>query len=399
MSLPTIYLPHHLGKQLDLGHPWIYRDRIVSAARDESRGGPRLSSGTWVKVQCGKRVLYGLWDDRGSIAVRLFSRQQVPDAHWVRDRIDRAWQMRAPLWQDRGHLSEGTTAFRVLYGEGDGMPGVVVDLYNDYAVLQSYTDSLDVIVPWVVEGLRDCIDLKGVLRRDPSGRVQTLWGRSPGPEVIVQENGLRLGVNLIAGQKTGLFLDHRENRQYLEAWCKSKRILNCFAYTGAFSLYAIRGGASEVTGVDIAPQTAEATRRNFELNGFEPDAHPVIVADCFDLLEQYASQDRSFDLIILDPPSLAQSKKSRHAAIRAYTRLNQLAMCCLPPGGHLATASCTSQVSPQAFRDLLGEASARAGKRFLILHEAGHAIDHPVPAHFPEGRYLKFVFGQVEGAI
>ena len=116
-------------------------------------------------------------------------------------------------------------------------------------------------------------------------------------------------------------------------------------------------------------------------------------------MAQYAAQGRRFDLIVLDPPSLAQSKKSRYAAIRAYTRLNQLAMRCLEPGGQLATASCTSQVSPQAFRELLGDAAARAGKRFLILHEAGHALDHPVPAHFPQGRYLKFIFGQVEGVI
>lgn len=400
MSLPTIYLPVELSKQLERGHPWIYRDRILNAAQAGKREIPHLPAGTWVKVQCGKQVMYGLWDNTSPIAVRLFSRRQVPDARWVRERIDRAWRMRAPLWQTGHHSAEGTTAFRALYGEGDGVPGIVVDLYNDYAVVQIYAASLDAILPWVIEGLRACISLKGVLRRDSaSDRVQILWGRAPGPEVIVQENGLRLGVNLIAGQKTGLFLDHRENRRYLEQWCEGKRILNCFAYTGAFSLYALRGGAAEVTSVDIAPQTAEAARRNLGLNGFDPDAHPFLVADCFRLLEQYASLGRLFDLIILDPPSLAQAKKSHHAAIRAYTRLNQLAMRCLAPGGQLATASCTSQVSPQAFCELLGDASARAGKRFSILHEAGHAIDHPVPAHFSEGRYLKFVFGQVEDVI
>jgi 23S rRNA (cytosine1962-C5)-methyltransferase len=206
-------------------------------------------------------------------------------------------------------------------------------------------------------------------------------------------------VDLAAGQKTGLYLDHRENRRYLEAWCAGKRVLNCFAYTGAFSLYAIRGSATQVTGVDIAPQVAAEAARNLQLNGFDVDAHPYIVADCFELLQEYVTQDRQFDLVILDPPSLARARKSRHAALRAYVRLNQAAMRCLPPGGLLATASCTSQVSPQAFREALGEAAARAGKRLLILREAGQAIDHPVPAHFIEGRYLKFVLGRVQEII
>jgi 23S rRNA (cytosine1962-C5)-methyltransferase len=226
-----------------------------------------------------------------------------------------------------------------------------------------------------------------------------LWGRKPPRDLIVEENGLRLYVDLLAGQKTGLYLDHRENRRYLEAWCGGKRVLNCFAYTGAFSLYALRGGAAQVTGVDIAPQAAGEAARNLQLNGFDVDVNSFIVADCFELLQQYATQERRFDMVILDPPSLARAKKSRHAATRAYVRLNQSAMRCLPPGGLLATASCTSQVSPQAFREALGEAAARAGRRLLILHEAGQAIDHPVPAHFNEGRYLKFILGRVQEII
>ena len=190
-------------------------------------------------------------------------------------------------------------------------------------------------------------------------------------------------------------MDQRENRAYLEQWCTGQRVLNCFAYTGAFSLYAVRGGAREVISADIAPGAVEGTRRNLALNGFDPDAHPSIVADCFEVLDEYASRGKRFGLVILDPPSLARAKKSQHAALRAYTRLNQAAMRCLPPGGLLATASCTSQVSPSAFRSMLGDAAAGTGRRFLVLHEAGHPIDHPVPAHFLEGRYLKFCLGRV----
>jgi 23S rRNA (cytosine1962-C5)-methyltransferase len=317
----------------------------------------------------------------------------APDEAWVRERIHQAWQVRAPLRAPDGE----TTAYRWLYGESDGLPGVVVDLYGDYAIVETYAESLDVLIDGIVKGLRSCTRLKGILLRRDGLRV--LWGRQPSRDLIVEENGLRLYVDLRAGQKTGLYLDHRENRHYLEPWCAGKRVLNCFAYTGAFGLYALRGGAVQVTSVDTAAQAAQEAARNLEINGHDSDAHPFVVADCFELLPEYATQGREYDLIILDPPSLARAKKSRHAAQRAYVHLNQAAMRCLPPGGLLATASCTSQVSPQSFRLALGEAAARADKRLLILHEAGHAIDHPVAAHFPEGRYLKFVLGQVQARI
>lgn len=378
-SLPTVYAPHELGRHLRRGHPWIYRDRLPKA--------PHLSSGTWVQVRCGRFTGYGLWDERSAIAVRVFSHRKVPDAAWIADRVRSAWEMRASLRRT------GTTAYRWLYGEGDGVPGIVVDLYGSYAVIETYADSLQHLLGWVVEGLRACTKLRGIMLRGET--TTTLWGRTPPRDLIVQENGLRFYADLNAGQKTGLFLDHRDNRLYLEPWCTGKRVLNCFAYTGAFALYAVRGGATEVTSVDIGSQTADATRRNLALNGFDADAHPAIVADCFDLLGDYASRGKVFDLIILDPPSLARAKKSRHAAVRAYQHLNQAAMACLTCGGLLATASCTSQVSPAAFRDVLGEAAAGAGKRLLVMHEAGHALDHPVPAHFGEGRYLKFILGMV----
>lgn len=403
MSIPVIFLPAQLSQQLKRGHPWIYRNQVLSDLR--------LPSGTWVQVQCGKWTGYGLWDARSPIAVRVFSQTQVPDANWIAQRVHEAWQRREPLRSPQHQSQDGrpTSAYRWLFGEGDGMPGVVVDLYNDYAVLQTYAESLEAVVPWVVEGLKACTRLKGILRRSmdtgqtKAKQTATLWGRLPGQDLIVQENGLRLAVNLSEGQKTGLFLDHRENRRFIEEWCRGRRVLNCFAYTGAFSLYAVRGGAAGVVSVDIAPQAAEEARRNLSLNGFDPDAYPFIVADCFDLLDQYAANGMpggtSFDLIILDPPSLAHAQKSKFAALRAYARLNQAAMRCLPPGGLLATASCTSQVSPDDFRTMLGDAAARAGKRLLILHEAGHALDHPVPAHFPEGRYLKFIFGRIESLL
>jgi 23S rRNA (cytosine1962-C5)-methyltransferase len=383
MSPYVIYLPRELRKQIQQGHPWIYRDSLPEQVS--------LLPGTWVQVRCGKLARYGLWDAQSPIAVRLFSSQQVPDGAWIAERVRQAWKLRAPL------RNQGITAYRWVYGEGDGIPGVVVDLYAQYAVIETYADSVETLLDWIVPALRASAPLRGILLR--KGRVRSLWGREPPRDLIVEEHGLRMHVDLFAGQKTGLFLDQRENRRYLEEWCAGQQVLNCFAYTGGFTLYAVRGGADRVVSVDIAPQTAHAARDNLSLNGFDPDQHPFVVGDCFELLDTYAAQGERFDLIVLDPPSLARSKKSRHAALRAYGRLNQSAMRCIPPGGLLATASCTSQVSPQAFRDMLGAAAAQAGRRMLILHEAGQALDHPVPAHFGEGRYLKFVLGRIELAL
>ncbi len=348
---------------------------------------PDLPSGTWVRVRCAQFTGFGLWDDESPIAVRVFSQLQPPDAEWISQRIQQAWLLREPL------RTESTSAYRWVYGEGDGIPGVVVDLYGHYAVIRTYAESVETIVDWVVDGLNSSADLKGILHRGQEMRL--LWGRQPPRDMIVEENGLRLHVDLYSGQKTGLYFDHREHRSYLERWCAGLRVLNCFAYTGAFTLYAVRGGASEVVSVDVAAPAVGEVGRNLELNGFDPDEHPALVADCFELLEQYAAEGRQFDMVILDPPALARSRRSYEAAVHAYTRLNRAAVECLPGGGLLATASCTACVSVDEFRSILSDAAARARKRLLIVHQAGQPIDHPVPVHFPEGRYLKFVLAVV----
>jgi 23S rRNA (cytosine1962-C5)-methyltransferase len=172
-------------------------------------------------------------------------------------------------------------------------------------------------------------------------------------------------------------------------------VLNCFSYTGAFSVYAARGGAYQVTSCDIAPQASDEAIQNFRLNGFDPEQHEFLSEDCFDLLTRYVQEGRKFDLVILDPPSFAHAKKNVHAALRGYNRLNQLAVKVIKEGGLLASASCTSYISPEQFKQMLGEASASVQKRLLILHEAGQPLDHPVPAHFMEGRYLKFVLARI----
>jgi 23S rRNA (cytosine1962-C5)-methyltransferase len=383
LPLPVIQVASHMRNRLVQGHPWIYRDRIPDP--------PALPPGSVVRVQCGRWQGVGVWDPEGSIAVRLLSQQRPPDAAWVADRVAEAWALRAPI------RATPTTAYRWLHGEGDGLPGLVVDLYGAFAVVQTYSPAVEPLVPWVLEALHAHTRLRGVVHRAGDG-VAVVWGASAPDDLTVEEHGLLFGVDLERGQKTGLYFDQRENRRWLEPWCAGRRVLDCFAYTGAFTLYALRGGAAEVTSVDVAP-TAGAVQRNLELNGFAPGGHSFVQADCFELLADYGQQGRRFDLVIVDPPAFARSKKQRRAALRSYTRLNQLALRCVEPGGWLATASCTAQVSPSAFREALAEAGRIAGCRVQVVHEAGQPPDHPVLAAFPEGRYLKFVVARVSWLV
>jgi 23S rRNA (cytosine1962-C5)-methyltransferase len=404
-KLPDIQLPGHLKERLAQGHPWVYRNHVPP--------GVRLPSGAWVRARCGGWAGYGLWDAERPIAIRVFSECQLPDAAWVRERVAAAWDLRAPLRE------AGCTAYRWLFGEGDGLPGLTVDRYGDFAVVAAYMAGAGQLIDWLADALNDVAPLRGIVLRqrdaddvesttdhrppttgtdsDTSvvGRRSSIWGASPPKNLVVREHGIQLYADLRGGQKTGLFLDQRENRRYVEGISAGRSVLNCFAYTGGFSLYALRGGASSVVSADIGKGLAAAAAANVALNGFDAARHDFVTADCFELLGRYADEGRRFDLVILDPPSFAKSRQSRFAAIRAYTRLNALALRCVAPGGLLASASCTSQVGPEAFKEMLAAAGASAGKRLQIIHEAGQPLDHPVPAHFPEGRYLKFVVARV----
>ena len=385
MKLPILTLSGDLEPALRSGHPWVYRNHL-----------PRhtLRTGAWVRVQAGKAEAYGLYDDDGVVALRLFghvSGQGAPGELNIRELISRRVEEALTLRENVS--SPDTDSYRLLYGEGDFLPGITVDRYGRYAALRTYAESVKTLVPEVVRALNH-LKLRGVVTKTAEG-LEALRGELPPPELTVRENGLKLLANLYSGQKTGLFLDHRDNRRTLGHLSAGKRVLNLFSYTGAFSLYAVRGGASNVTSVDIAPAATEDARRNFALNGFDPDAHTFVSADVFTLLADLTAKGERFDVVVLDPPSFAKNKNSRHAALRAYGKLNAQAFRCVTPGGLLATASCTSQVSPEAFREVLRDAAATAGVRAQIVHEAGHAPDHPVPVSFPEGRYLKFVVARV----
>lgn len=406
MTLPTLRLPDHLAAALAAGHPWVYRDHVA--------GRPQLPDGAWVRVEAGRAAAVGLWAAEGAIAVRAFRRAPhggplaAPDRAWAEAAGARALAARATV------ATAGTDAYRLLFGEGDGLPGLTVDRYGRYAVARTYADGYQragsdahALLGHVVRALASALRLKGVLAAPRDGApLAALHGELPPPEVTVREHGLAFLANLHEGQKTGLFLDHRDNRATVRGWAAGRTVANLFAYSGAFSVHALAGGARRAVDVDVAPAALRDAARNVAANAARfpdgaADARGRHATLALDLLADPAAALRhpdlaGSDLIVLDPPSLARNKGQRHAALRAYRRLNAAAMAALPEGGLLATASCTAQVAPDAFRGALAEAAAEAGVDARVLHEAGHAADHPVPLAFPEGRYLKFVLLRVD---
>ena len=381
-SGPTLELPAQLKRGLQAGHPWVYRDHVPR--------GFQAAPGTWVKVRAGGYSAFALWDETSKIALRLFSERAVPDADWIRERVAAALALRRAL------LDEQTSAYRLLFGEGDGIPGLTVDVYGAFAVIVTYADSLDTLVPWVVRALAELLKLHGIVRRarvrdgEPP-RLEVLHGRLPPRDLIIAEHGLRMQVDLFMGQKTGLFLDHRANRRFMGELCAGKRVLNLFSYTGAFSLYAARAGAERVTSVDMSQPAARAARTNFELNGLDPEPHEFLSEDVFEFLERTRQAGTTYDVVICDPPSFANSREQQKNALRAYVSVNSSGLRVLEPSGIYAAASCTAQVSTEAFRGVLAEAGVNAKRRLQIFHDAAHAVDHPIFMGHPEGRYLKFV--------
>ncbi len=383
-------LPEFLAEGLLGGHPWIYRNHLPK--------GPSLPSGSWVRFRAGACAGYALYDATSPIALRVFSLgEEPPSQSLIARRIDDAAALRRELLPPR------TTAFRALFGEADGLPGITVDVYAGFGVLVTYADALEVVVPWLIQPLVEHFALRGLVRRRDTepGRAATLEllaGEQPPEELVIEEHGHRFYADLAHGQKTGLFLDQRDNRLYLADFAVNRSVLNLFSYTGGFSVYAARAGAKRVTSVDISKGAMKRAVENFELNGLPSDAHEFVTADCYEYLKQLTAAGgyrQRFDLVICDPPSLARNRHQMHGAVRAYQKLNTLALGAVAEHGWYAAASCTSQISPEAFREILADAARVAGRRLQLIHEAGHAPDHPVLAGHKEGRYLKFVVGRV----
>jgi 23S rRNA (cytosine1962-C5)-methyltransferase len=378
---PHAVLRKKLARAIREGHPWVYRDALENP--------PRLPDGSIVELRRrdGQPVASGFWDSRSPIVFRVLETGPLADpSATVQSRLAAALRRRT----ERLDPAQ-TNAFRWVHGEADLLPGIHVDLYGDVAVVRFDGAGAKAFYKDIGDRLAKTMPLKAVVDR-LEGKV--LFGRVP-PDLIVRENGLLFEVSL-AGGKGGLFLDQRENREEVERRASRRSVLDLFGYTGAFALYAIRGGARSTDTVDTARPALAAARRNVERNGMPSVQASFHAIDAFEFLQAAVRRGQRWDLVISDPPSFAPRKSARENARRAYTRLHQLAATVTAPGGVLCAASCSSHFGREEFLASVDEGARAAGRRFALEEMRGAGFDHPVLRAFPEGDYLKFAIGQVQ---
>nr|WP_255672483.1 class I SAM-dependent rRNA methyltransferase [Corallococcus sp. AS-1-6] len=384
-------LARGLGRHLRAGHPWVFRKALEHM--------PRIPPGSVVDLtENGKFVARGYYDPHSAIAVRVLTRdsRETVDARFITQRVQRALAARTALID-----LKDTDSYRLIHGEGDGLPGVVVDLYAGWAVMKLYSAGLTPYRPLIVEALKAGVPgLKGILGRDEVGRDDVeeddgrgsgkmLWGEEA-PELIpIRERGAIFLVDAWKGQKTGFFLDQRENRYLIRRLGQGRDVLNCFSFSGGFSVNAALGGANSVFSVDQDPEAIALARENFTRNGLPAAKHDFLAADVFALIQSFKEEGRTFDLIILDPPAFAKSQRAVEAAVDGYASLNRQALALLRPGGLLATASCSARVTGDMFMGAVREAGFKAGVDLALVEERYQPPDHPVRLQFPEGKYLK----------
>jgi 23S rRNA (cytosine1962-C5)-methyltransferase len=382
---PEVKLRPERRKSLLAGHPWLFSGALLEK--------PKVPDGSLVSVVCGDEALgVGYYNSRTDIAVRLLSRRdETVDAAFF------ARRFRGLKEEREAFLPAGTTAWRAVFAEADRCPGLIVDHYAGVLVAQIHTAGMDRLRGEILAALAEVYAPKAIVERsDLAVRKQeglqempvgVVYGTLEGL-VEFTENGYRFFADVVQGQKTGFFLDQRENRLALQRWCRGRSVLNVFSYTGGFSVYAAAAGARRVASLDASAPAMALCRRNLEANGHRfPDAD-FRTEDAFEALSALAPGE--FDCIIVDPPSLAKSRNQLKNAIKAYTALNTKALKALPEGGILVSASCTTHIDPLTFSKILHQSALNAGCALKMLENKDQPYDHPYHFSFPEGRYLKF---------
>lgn len=368
-------------------HPWIF-----SGAVQEMQ--VAITDGTWVKILAHDKSVLGYGHfQQGSIAVRVLSflSEEPSESFWV-NKIFAALAQRLAL----GLMSETTNAFRLVHGEGDGLPGLVIDFYDGVAIVQAHSTGMHNDRHTIAEALQHVFSNKlhavyyksqGTLPGKHRDEIveEYLFGMSAVPHVVL-ENKLKFLVDWESGQKTGFFLDQRDNRNMVRSFSHGKKVLNTFCYTGGFSVYALDGGASLVHSVDSSVKAIDLTKKNIELNGHDAAVHECFAIDTFDFLKD---KHDVYDVIILDPPAFAKHKDARHQAVKGYQRLNAEAMRVIKRGGIIMTFSCSQVVDKQLFYDTVVSAAIQVGRDVKVIQQLCQPADHPVSMFHPEGEYLK----------
>ena len=393
MAIQTLQLRRGKSESLRRFHPWIFSGAITRIPEN-------LAEGALVRVvdENNKFMALGHYQV-GSIAVRVlsFTDRKIDHTFWV-ERLSEAYQVRCAL----DLVRPDNDIYRLVHGEGDQLPGLIIDVYGETAVMQAHSVGMHCYRQEIAEALVEAC--KGAVKHVYYKSETTLPYKADlhqengflvgGDETnIATENGLQFHIDWLKGQKTGFFIDQRENRKLLEAYSKGKSVLNMFCYTGGFSVYAMRGEAKLVHSVDSSAKAIDLTRANAELNFPGDKRHEAFAEDAFKFLEQAGS---NYDLIILDPPAFAKHKDALRNALKGYTRLNSIAFQKIRKGGIVFTFSCSQAVNKDQFRLAVFTAAAQSGRHVRILHQIHQPADHPINIYHPEGEYLKGLVLQVE---
>ena len=415
----TIVLKHKKEESVKRFHPWVFSGAI-DRMLDEEGAEVQPEEGDWVEVVSKAGDFLGIGQYQiGSIAVRLFTfGNEEFGKEFFLQRLQAAYDLRKSL----GLIRPDNNAFRLVHGEGDGLPGLIIDVYDGTAVMQAHTQGIHYIREALAEDLmrvagadirnvyyksETTLSYKSEARQTAEDGVngyliiegKKVENREEGKALeasisdVAIENGLKFHVDWLKGQKTGFFVDQRENRALVEKFSKGRKVLNMFCYTGGFSFYAMRGGAELVHSVDVSQQAINLTNNNVNLNYPDDPRHEAFCEDAFHYLDRMGDQ---YDLIILDPPAFAKHRKVLHNALQGYRRLNAKAFEKIQPGGILFTFSCSQVVTKDDFRCAVFSAAAQSGRRVRILHQLHQPADHPINIYHPEGEYLKGLVLYVE---
>ena len=396
MLYPEVILRRNSERLLIQGHPWVYSGAVAKAADVEA--------GEIVDILDFKSrfVARGYYNPKSTIAIRILTRDNNCSIN--RDFLNKTIAKSIQARRQNPELST-INAIRMVHGENDGLPGLIVDDYAGFLVVQFHTYGAEMMRENVINSLAEIVKPKGIYERSDVGTRRAdglkdrptghLFGEEP-PELIeIDEGGTRLLVDVRRGQKTGFFLDQRNNRILLQQYVAQRSVFDCFGYTGGFSAHALTGGARDVITADISLNTSTLTRQNLNINANCAQNYRQIITDLFPMLEQLSERGPKFDVVVLDPPALVRRSRDVKHAMGVYTKLNRNAMKLVKDQGLLLTASCSTRISYEDFFQIVRRAAAGARVNCRILACNPHAPDHPINPAFPEGRYLKTIFAQI----
>ncbi|PSB88852.1 23S rRNA (cytosine(1962)-C(5))-methyltransferase RlmI [Photobacterium damselae subsp. damselae] len=386
----SIYLVKGREKSLLRRHPWVFSRGI---ARVE--GDPQLGDTVEIFDNKGQWLARGAYSPQSQIRVRVwtFNKNEKIDVEFFVNRLQTAQALRDIL-----AARDGLTGYRLIAAESDGLPGITIDKYQDYLVCQLLSAGAEAQKEALVEALQICYPLCNVYERSDvavrkkeglAQRTGVLVGNEPPKFVTIEENGVKINVDIKGGHKTGFYLDQRDSREAAVKYVNGKRVLNCFCYTGGFGLYALKGGAIQVVNVDVSQPALDTAKMNAEMNGYPLENAEFLNADVFKLLREYRDRGEQFDVVIMDPPKFAESKSQLVGACRGYKDINMLAMQITKPGGMLLTYSCSGLMDGNLFQKIIADAALDAKRDVQFIERFAQAADHPLDSAYPEGFYLK----------